>query len=110
MPVVSSAAAKYYGYATPLVLVQSGSPTTYYNFDIEKHNVVQNAIEDGVAGPKKQPWCRDFPRKKCPVFWTKLIGLGETPVKGLESVEPGTIYTFYCTIHPGMEGRLLALP
>lgn len=110
VPIVSSAAAKFYGYATPVVVVQPGAAITYYNFDIEKHNVVQDAIADGVSSKKKQPWCRDFPKGKCPVFWSKLIGLGEAPMLGLENVQPGQVYTFYCTLHPGMKGRLVAVP
>ena len=108
--VVSGAGAKFYGYATPLVVVEPGAEISYYNFDIEKHNVVQDAIADGVYSKKKQPWCRDFPKGKCPVFWSKMIGLGDTPIKGLENVEPGQLYTFYCTLHPGMKGRLVAVP
>ncbi len=110
MPVVSSAGAKYYGYASTLVLAQRGAKITYYNFDIEKHNVVQDVHADGVSSKKKQKWCADFPKGDCPLFWSKLIGLGETPVLGLENVEPGEVYTFYCTVHPGMKGRLLAAP
>lgn len=110
-PVLSLAAAKYYGYATPVVFVQKASAVSYYNFDIEKHNVVHDAVGDGVYSKKKQPWCRDFQKGKCPVFWSKLIGgLENTPVKGLESIEPGMVYSFYCTLHPGMRGRLVALP
>ena len=110
MPVVSTAAAKYYGYATALVTVQKGAEITYYNFDIEKHNVVQDTDADGASSKKKMPWCRDFPKGHCPIFWSELIGLGETPVLGLENVEVGKVYSFLCTLHPGMKGRLVAVP
>jgi plastocyanin len=110
LSVVSGAAAKFYGYATPLVLVEPGAQITYYNFDIEKHNVVHDAIADGVFAKKKQPWCRDFTPGKCPLFWSKMIGLGDTPIKGLQNLEAGQLYTFYCTLHPGMKGHLLAVP
>lgn len=109
-PVVSGPGAKFAGYVTAAVVVQPGSQITYYNADIEKHNVVHDAIADGVYAKKKQPWCRDFPKKKCPLFWSQLIGLGETPVLGLKNLEAGQTYTFYCTLHPGMKGRLVAAP
>jgi len=110
MSVVSTAGAKFYGYATAAVAVQPGAEITYYNFDIEKHNVVQDPVADGIASSKKQKWCRDFPKKLCPVFWSELTGLGEVPVLGLENVEPGQVYTFYCTLHTSMKGRLVAVP
>ena len=108
-PVVTGPAAKYYGYATAVVVAQPGSAVNYHNFDIEKHNVVQDPIADGVTNKKKQRWCADFPKGRCPLFWSKLIGMGETPIKGLENIKPGNVYTFYCTLHPGMRGRLLAI-
>ena len=109
-PVVSGPGAKFSGYASAVVVVQPGAKITYYNIDIEKHNVVHDAIADGVYAKKKQPWCRDFPKKKCPLFWSQLIGLGDTPVLGLENLEAGKTYSFYCTLHPGMKGRLVAAP
>ena len=49
--------------------------------------------------------------EECPVFWTKLIGLGQsTDVKGIDKVKPGTVYSFFCTIHPGMKGKLIVAP
>jgi len=110
MPVVSGPGAKFGGYASAAVVVQPGAKITYYNFDIEKHNVVHDAIADGVYAKKKMPWCRDFPKKKCPLFWSQLIGLDQTPVLGLENLKAGQAYTFYCTLHPGMKGRLVAAP
>ena len=45
------------------------------------------------------------------MFWSKLIGLGVTTrVLGLRALKPGTVYTFYCTLHPGMKGKLVAMP
>jgi hypothetical protein len=60
-----------------------------------------------VAGKGKDPWCTRFAKGKCPVFWTPLLGLGEsTDLKGLKNTVAGRNYTFYCSLHPGMRGTL----
>lgn len=111
-PVTSSSIAagpmaQFYGYLTPAA-VAAGAPVTFTNADIVRHDVVQDPGVDGVAGPDDQPWCNRFPAGECPVFWTPLIGLGESAdVEGLENAEPGRLYSFYCTLHPGMKGKLV---
>jgi plastocyanin len=41
-------------------------------------------------------------------FRSPLAGTGETvPVTGLENVEAGKTYGFYCSLHPGMKGQLI---
>lgn len=110
LQIVSTAAAKYYGYLTPAIAVRKGDELVYTNLDLERHDVVQDVAEDGVGGPKREKWCARFDGK-CPLFWTKQIGLGEsTPVLGLDNVKPNTIYTFFCTLHNGMKGKLIVLP
>ena len=43
-----------------------------------------------------------------PVFRSKLVGLGEvTPIEGLNRVQAGRTYPFFCSIHPGMRGSLV---
>jgi plastocyanin len=109
--VVSGPTAKYYGYLTPVVVIQKGQGITYTNIDIERHNVTQDVNTDGVHGSSKRKWCKLFPAGKCPVFYSGLIGLGQSEsVKGLQYVKPGQIYTFYCTLHPGMKGHLVVAP
>ena len=109
--VVSGATAKYYGYLTPVVVIQKGDGITYTNIDIERHNVTQDVNTDGVHGSSKRKWCKLFPAGKCPVFYSPLIGLGQSEsVQGLQYVKPGQIYTFYCTLHPGMKGHLIVFP
>ena len=109
--VVSGLTAKYYGYLTPAVVVSKGGAITYTNLDIERHNVVQDVNADGVHGNGKQKWCTQFPKGRCPVFYSALIGLGQSEsVKGLKNVKPGSVYTFYCTLHPGMKGKLVVSP
>ena len=79
------------GYATPVMVTQVGGPLSFLNLDVVQHDVV--AEEKGPDGR--------------PVFSTKLIGLGETaPVEGLDKVQAGGSYPFYCSLHPGMRGTL----
>ena len=108
---VTGPAAKYYGYVTPAIVVDKGGQITYTNFDLERHNVVQDVNFDGIHGSSKAKWCGLFDKGRCPVFYSPLIGLGQsTKVQGLKAVKPGTLYTFYCTLHPGMKGKLLIRP
>ncbi len=75
-----------YGYLTPVMVTQVGGPVNYTNGDIVRHDVVAN---DGT-------------------FSSVLAGTGETvPVNGLENVESGKTYGFYCSLHPGMKGQLV---
>jgi plastocyanin len=108
---VSGPGGQFYGYLTPVVVVAKRGKLAYSNVDIVQHDFVHDARADGVYGPKRKPWCDSFPRRKCPVFWSKRAGLGQTvPVKGLGSVKKGKTYTFYCTLHPSMIGRLIVAP
>jgi len=104
--VVSVAQAQSYGYATPYMVVQHGGKLQYANFDIVRHNVVQDPAADHKAR-KSGPWCSNYPKGKCPLFWSKLIGLNQSEqVLGINSLKPGT-YSFYCSLHPGMKGTLV---
>ena len=106
--VVSGPQGQFYGYATPVVVANKGGDVSYTNIDLVRHDVIQDPRTDGVAGPDSKPWCGRFPDGKCPVFWTPLMGLGQTTsVRGLENVKRGQTYTFYCSLHPGMRGRLI---
>lgn len=92
-------------YTTRATVAQKGGRLTFVNGDLQPHDVVAY----GHTGPGDQPWCAKFPKGKCPLFWSELIGAGQTtPVQGLENLEPGSTYTFYCTIHPSMRGTLVA--
>ena len=113
LSVVSGPQAQSYGYLTPQVVVNQGGSIQYSNFDIVRHDVVQDVNADHLAykGPKsKQPaWCSQFKKKQCPLFWSKLEGVGESEtVLGIQNLKPGT-YSFYCTLHPGMKGKLTVL-
>jgi plastocyanin len=108
--VVSGPQAQSYGYLTPQLVVTQGGSLQYANFDVVRHDVVQdvNADGKGYRGPKsKQPsWCKQFKRGRCPLFYSKLEGLTQTEnVLGISGLKAGT-YSFYCTLHPGMKGKL----
>jgi plastocyanin len=93
------------------MIVEKGGALEYTNADLVQHDVVQDVAADGVANKRDSPWCKNFPKKKCPLFWSKRAGLSSTvPVKGLKNVKPGKTYTFYCTLHPGMKGTLVVAP
>lgn len=105
--VVTPPGSQYYGYAPPVVVTQQDGTVTYTNADLVRHNVVQDPREDGVAGDGSAPWCNQFDPGQCPLFWTELIGLSQSAeVQGLEDTPPGS-YSFYCTLHPGMQGTLV---
>jgi plastocyanin len=110
-------AAKFYGYLTPVIVVEKGGELTFTSIDLERHDVVQDVEADGFGGSSKAPWCatghhhHGHVHEACPVFWSKLIGLTQTTtVLGLDKVEPGKVYSFYCTLHHGMKGKLVVRP
>ena len=75
-------------YWTPIVLVQAGSEKlSFTNLDLQRHNVV---AKDGS-------------------FDSDLAGLGQTvPVRFHTHLKAGSAYSFYCTLHPGMFGTIVA--
>jgi hypothetical protein len=105
--IVSGPQAQFAGYATKLMVAsKSYGKVLYTNLDVVRHDVIQDPRTDGVASKGKDPWCKRF-KGKCPVFWTPLLGLGETTdLQGLKNTEAGKTYTFYCSLHPGMRGSL----
>ena len=79
------------GYATPVMVASKGGPLSFVNLDAVQHDVV--SVDRGPDGR--------------PLFRTPLIGLGETvPVEGMDRVQSGSQYAFFCSIHPGMQGTL----
>ena len=73
------------------MVTQPGGPLSFVNLDVVQHDVV--AKDKGPDGG--------------PLFKSKLIGLAESaPVEGLEKVQSGQSYGFYCSLHPGMQGTL----
>jgi plastocyanin len=110
MTVLSGPQAQSYGYLTPQIVVSQGGSLQYTNVDIVRHDVVQDVAADNksLKGGKAR-WCKQFKRGKCPLFYSKLEGLTQTEqVLGVSALKPGT-YSFYCTLHPGMKGKLTVL-
>jgi polyvinyl alcohol dehydrogenase (cytochrome) len=90
--VVAAPGSTYTSYATPVMTTQVGGPLSFVNLDLPQHDVT--ADEKGLDGR--------------PLFASRLGGLGEiVPVEGLEKVQSGKTYGFYCSIHPGMRGQLI---
>jgi polyvinyl alcohol dehydrogenase (cytochrome) len=90
--VVAGPGAVYTTYATPIVTAPKGGPLSFVNLDPPQHDVT--ADDKGPDGR--------------PVFWSRLGGLGEVvPVEGMDRVESGRSYGFFCSLHPGMRGTLV---
>ena len=106
--VVSGPQAQLYGYLTPaMVFSKALGKVVFTNLDAVRHDVVQDVRKDGAASSGKDPWCKQFATGKCPVFWTPLLGLGESAeLQGLTNTTTGKTYSFYCSLHPGMRGSL----
>jgi polyvinyl alcohol dehydrogenase (cytochrome) len=106
--IVAGPQAQFAGYLTPaMVASKQLGRVLYTNLDIVRHDVIQDPRTDGVAGKGKDPWCKRFKPGRCPVFWTPLLGLGESAeLQGLKNAQAGRTYTFYCSLHPGMRGSL----
>jgi polyvinyl alcohol dehydrogenase (cytochrome) len=75
-------------YLTPIVLVQAGhEKLSFTNLDLQRHNIVSRAG----------------------LFDSDLAGLGQTvPVRFHAHLKAGNAYAFYCTLHPGMFGTIVA--
>jgi plastocyanin len=90
--VVAGPGAASTGYVTPAVIAFAGGKLSFANLDVVQHDVT--AQDHGSDGR--------------PLFQSKLIGLGETAtVDGVEKLQSGKSYGFFCTVHPGMRGTLI---
>ena len=73
------------------MVTQVGGPVSFTNADLPQHDVVSDEL-----APDGQP-----------LFRSRLSGIGEVvPVEGLDRVQSGRQYGFFCSIHPGMRGTL----
>jgi polyvinyl alcohol dehydrogenase (cytochrome) len=103
--VLTAPGGQYTGYLPPVVTVPVAGELTYSNYDAAPHDVVARTAK----GSDDQPWCAGYSPGACPLFWSKLIGLGtSTPVLGTENLVAGESYEFFCTVHTGMRGTLIA--
>ena len=90
--VATAPGAQFAGYLPPVTVAEAGGTLDYTNLDIVQHDVVSRD-----RGPDGKP-----------LFRSRLASLGETvPVEGLDRVQPGNTYDFYCTLHPAMAGQLI---
>ncbi|MEX2558055.1 MAG: PQQ-binding-like beta-propeller repeat protein [Actinomycetota bacterium] len=92
--VVAAPGAVVTTYLTPVAVVQADDPKlTFLNLDIAPHDVDHKP----AAG---EP----------PLFGQDPIGLGGTaPVDFFGPLVAGTVYDYYCSLHPGMFGKLFAV-
>jgi plastocyanin len=89
--IVAGPGAVYTTYATPVMTVAKGDPLSFVNLDAPQHDVT--ADEKAPDGK--------------PLFYSRLGGIGEVvPVEGLDRVQSGKSYGFFCSLHPGMRGTL----
>jgi plastocyanin len=96
------------GFATPAVVASQGEAITYANADIAPHNFIALDVFLAKKAAKKTQWCSAYDKGKCPIFWSDTIGAGATTdVRGVENLEAGATYTFFCSVHPNMKGTLI---
>lgn len=105
------------GYLTPTITIGKGDSITFTNFDIFDHDLVHDVAADGFGGKPNVEWCKGTGGHAhehagpCPVFWSALAGAGDSSeVLGLKRVKPGKTYTFFCTEHHNMKGKLVVSP
>ena len=90
--VVAGPGAVYTTYVTPVAVVQADDPKlTFLNLDVAPHDVDHKA--------------------PVPLFGMDPIGLGQTGAVNFfgNTLDAGTVYDFYCSLHPGMTGKLVAV-
>ena len=105
-PIAAAPGAWVTDYATEVAAATVGGELAFVNGDLMRHNVVARVD----FGADDRAWCASFPAGRCPLFWSEFAHLGETVrVQGLDQLAPLRTYRFYCTIHPNMEGTLVAL-
>jgi plastocyanin len=96
------------GWATPVIVTPAGGPVTVANTDIATHQLIADGSFLPKKSAKKAPWCKGFSAKSCPLFWSEVVGTGQsTQVLGLQYIEAGGQYPFRCAIHPNMTGILV---
>lgn len=96
------------GFATPVVVTAPGEAITFVNADPAPHNFVADGVYLSKKDAKKSRWCSAFTAKTCPLFWSPTIAAGETTeVEGVDRLEAGQQYPFFCSVHPGMKGTLV---
>ncbi|HWC13480.1 MAG TPA: plastocyanin/azurin family copper-binding protein [Actinomycetota bacterium] len=105
------------GYLTTTITMSKGDSLVFTNLDVFEHDLVHDTAGDGFGGKRNVAWCKKSSEHAhdhsgaCPVFWSDLIGAGDsTEVMGLNRVKPGKTYSFLCTKHHNMKGKLIVKP
>lgn len=105
------------GYLTPTITISQGDTISFTNFDVFEHDIVQDVEADGFGGKRNVAWCKkvrpghEHHADACPVFWSELVARGATTqVLGLNRVKAGKTYSFFCTEHHSMKGKLVVSP
>jgi plastocyanin len=82
-------------YYTQRIAAPVSGRLTFANLDTQAHDVVSRATAPDGS----------------PLFRSPLVGTQQTgDVTGFNRAAPGQTYPFFCTIHPGMTGEVLATP
>lgn len=105
------------GYLTPTITISKGDTLAFTNFDVFQHDIVHDVETDGFGGKRNVAWCKkvaaghEHHAGACPVFWSELVAGGDTTeVLGLNRVKAGKTYSFFCTEHHSMKGKLVVSP
>jgi len=92
--IIAGTGAQTTGYLTPVMATRVGGPLNFANGDVAQHDVTAARLgPDGL-----------------PLFRSRRVNNQElAAVEGLDRVQPG-VYDFFCSLHPGMKGKLQVTP
>ena len=99
------------GFVTPVVVTAEGGVVEFSNSDLIPHDITADRLYLSKKEAKKQPWCKSYPKKGCPLFTTGVTLSGEvSELQGLDLVESGKQYAFVCSLHPSTMKGTLVIP
>ena len=99
------------GYVTPVVVTAQGGVVEFSNSDLIPHDMTADGLYLSKKLAKKQPWCKSYPKKGCPLFTTGVTASGSvSELQGLDLVESGKQYAFICSLHPRTMKGTLVIP
>ena len=99
------------GFVTPVVVTAQGGVVEFSNSDLIPHDITADRLYLSKKEAKKQPWCKSYPKKGCPLFTTGVTLSGEvSELQGLDLVESGKQYAFICSLHPSTMKGTLVIP
>ena len=104
--IISGPVGQFYGYLTPVMVVEKGGALTYTNIDLVQHDVVHLAEADGVYGSSKKPWCKNFAKKEVPDLLEQASGPEpDGSRRGTGRGQAGLHLHFLLHSSPGHEGN-----